>query len=168
MKKSSGFTGPALLWKRIVAFLIDILILALFVFIPFRGVFAGSMKSSFSESLKSIASNEQLISGFRPYYIAMSLLAFLYFFIMESKMSQTIGKKIMNLHVAGETKDLKKWQVFVRSLLFIPIFPFDLLVIIDPLFMFFRSSNQRLSEILSKTRVVEKYTVTKNFDLEGD
>ena len=98
----------------------------------------------------------------------MSLLAFLYFFIMESKMGQTIGKKIMNLHVAGETKDLKKWQVFVRSLLFIPIFPFDLLVIIDPLFMFFRSSNQRLSEILSKTRVVEKYTVTKNFDLEGD
>ena len=168
MKKTSGFTGQALIWKRIVAFLLDILILALFVFIPFRGVFAGSLGSSFSESLKSIATNEQLISGFRPYYIAMSLLAFLYFFIMESRMHQTIGKKIMNLHVAGETKDLKKWQVFVRSLLFIPIFPFDLLVIIDPLFMFFRSSNQRLSEILSKTRVVEKYTVTKNFDLEGD
>jgi len=169
MKKSKSFTGPALLWKRIAAFLIDLLVLCLFVFIPFRGVFAGSLEeASFLESLKNITSNEEIIKEFIPYYIAMSLLAFLYFFMLENKMRQTIGKKIMNLYVASNGKEMKKWQVFVRNLMFIPVFPFDLLVIIDPLFMLFRSSNQRLSEILSRTRVVENYKIDKKFAFEGD
>ena len=169
MKKSGGFIGPALLWKRIAAFLIDLLVLGLFVFIPFRGVFAGSLeKASFFESLKNITSNEGIIKEFIPHYIAMSLLAFLYFFMLENKMRQTIGKKILNLYVASNDKEMKKWQVFVRNLLFIPVFPFDLLVIIDPLFMIFRSSNQRLSEILSRTRVVQKYSIDKKLALDGD
>ena len=167
MKKSRSFTGPALIWKRIVAFLIDIFILALFVFLPFRGVFAGSMReASFMESLKNIASNGEFIKEFIPYYIAMSLLTFLYFFILESKMQQTIGKKIMNLYIVSDNNQIKKWQAFVRNLMFIPVFPFDWLMIIDPVFMFFKSSNQRLSEILSKTRVVERYSISKKIVFE--
>lgn len=165
--KSKSFTGPALLWKRIAAFLIDMLVLGLFVFIPFRGVFAGSVQeASFFESLKNITTNEEIIKNFIPYYIAMSLLAFLYFFIMESKMRQTIGKKAMNLHVISDNKEMKKWQIFIRNLLFIPIFPFDLLIIIDPLFMLFKSSNQRLSEIFSRTKVIERYTINKSLNFE--
>lgn len=168
MKKSGSFTGPALLWKRIAAFAIDIIILGLFVFVPFRGVFAASMEeASFMASLKSITSNDELIGEFTPYYIAMSLLTFLYFFILESKMRQTIGKKILNLYIVSDYGEIKKWQAFVRNLLFIPVFPFDWLMIIDPVFMFFKSSNQRLSEILSKTRVVEKYAISKKMVFEG-
>ena len=55
---------------------------------------------------------------------------------------------------------MKTWQVLARNIVFIPIFPFILLWVLDPLFMFFTKTNQRLSEILSKTKVVEKYDLT--------
>ena len=74
-------------------------------------------------------------------------------------MSQTIGKMLMKVYVVSDNKDLKRWQLLTRNLVFIPIFPFVLLWILDPLFMFFTKTNQRLTEILSKTRVVEKYTL---------
>lgn len=72
-------------------------------------------------------------------------------------MSQTIGKKLMNIYVVSNINNLKRWQLFVRNLVFVPIFPFDLLMILDPIFMFFTKTNQRLTEILSKTRVVASY-----------
>ena len=89
--------------------------------------------------------------------LIISLFVILYFYKMEKNMSQTIGKRITGIYVVSDQKELKAWQVIVRSLVFLPVFPFILLWIIDPLFMFFNKSNQRLSEILSKTRVVEKF-----------
>ena len=77
-------------------------------------------------------------------------------------MSQTIGKKIMNIYVVGDSEKPGKWQLLIRNLFFIPIFPFDLLFIVDPIFMLFTKSNQRLTEILGKTRVVEKYSLEQN------
>ena len=38
-------------------------------------------------------------------------------------------------------------------------FPFDFLMVADPFFMFFMKSGRRLSEILSKTNVVETYSL---------
>ena len=157
LPKERTFTGPALLWKRIAAFFIDMALLSLFVFIPFRSIISSNLpQKSLMESFKVMASSE--FTGYLlPFYIAMSLLMFLYFFMLENKMAQTIGKRIMKIYVVGDGKALKKWQVFVRTMLFIPVFAFDLLVIADPIFMLFTKSNQRLSEILSKTRVVENY-----------
>jgi uncharacterized RDD family membrane protein YckC len=169
MAKSKSFTGPALVWKRIAAFLIDMLILAFFVFIPFRRVLADSVnESSFMASIKAAASNDELIRIFMPYYIAMSLIALLYFYLMEIKMQQTIGKKIMGLYVVSNEKDMKRWQIFVRSMIFIPLFPFDLLLMLDPLFMIFKSSNQRLSEILSRTKVVGNYKIDRKLAFGED
>lgn len=157
LPKERTFTGPALLWKRIAAFFIDMALLGFVVFVPFRGVVTGNLpQKSLWESVKSMASPD-FAAYLLPFYIAMSVLTFSYFFMLENKMAQTIGKRIMRIYVVGDNKLLKKWQVFVRNLLFIPIFPFDLLVIADPIFMLFTKSNQRLSEILSKTRVVENY-----------
>ena len=73
-------------------------------------------------------------------------------------MSQSIGKMLMKIYVISDNKVLKTWQLLVRNIVFIPIFPFVLLWILDPLFMFFTKTNQRLTEILGKTRVVEKYS----------
>ena len=81
--------------------------------------------------------------------------------IMEKKLNQTPGKMLFNLYVNSQTKDLKYWQLFIRSIFLIPLFPFVLLWLIDPLVMFFTKENQRLSEILSKTKVVEKYNLEK-------
>ena len=63
----------------------------------------------------------------------------------------------MNIYIVSDAGDMKRWQALVRNLMFIPIFPFDFLFIADPIVMLFTKTNQRLSEILSKTRVVENY-----------
>ena len=75
----------------------------------------------------------------------------------EGLLRQSIGKIFTNIYVVSETKELKLWQLLVRNLFLIPFFPFVLLWIVDPAFMFFTKDNKRLSEILSKTKVVEKY-----------
>ena len=101
--------------------------------------------------------------------------------MLEKKMGQTIGKMLMKIYVvdarekvAGENartlafmasshstsdnNNLKTWQLLARNLVFIPMFPFVLLWVLDPLFMFFTKTNQRLTEILGRTKVVEKYS----------
>jgi len=156
--KGKTFVGPALIWKRMIAFFIDIMIIMLFILFPFRKLFQGIVPKeySFSEAYKLLASTSYT-SYIVSIYLASSALTFLYFYLLEKKMSQTIGKKLMNIYVVSNINNLKRWQLFVRNLVFVPIFPFDLLVILDPIFMFFTKTNQRLTEILSKTRVVASY-----------
>ena len=158
------FIGPALLWKRIAAFFIDIFIITSILSIPFNGLLKTALPKdySFSNILQMAGSSASFGGYFASIYIAMSILAFGYFYLLENKMSQTIGKKIMNIYVVGDTEKPGKWQLLIRNLFFIPIFPFDLLFIVDPIFMLFTKSNQRLTEILGKTRVVEKYSLEQN------
>ena len=75
-------------------------------------------------------------------------------------MAQTIGKMLMKIYVVSDNDNIKAWQLFTRNLVFIPIFPFVLLWVLDPLFMFFTKTNQRLTEILSKTKTVEKFSIS--------
>ena len=161
LPKEKTFVGPALVWKRIAAFFIDMMIMNLVVLLPFRSLFQDIIPKdySFSEAYKFLSSSTDYTSFISSVSFMMSVLIILYFFMLEKKMGQTIGKMLMNIYVASDNKALKAWQLLVRNFVFIPIFPFVLLWVIDPLFMFFTKTNQRLSEILSKTRVVEKYSL---------
>lgn len=85
----------------------------------------------------------------------MGLLAFMYFTVLEKKFEQSIGKMMTHIYVVSDEKEMKFWQVAVRNLFFIPIFPFILLWVLDPLLMIINKQNKRLSEIVSKTKVVE-------------
>ena len=158
LPKEKVFIGPALLWKRIGAFLIDMMILVVFVMYPFRKLFERILPSNYSFSeMFNLLGSVQYTGYLVSIYLAYSILILMYFYFLEKKMGQTIGKKIMNIYVVSDTDNLKRWQFFVRNLVFIPVFPFDLLVLADPLFMIFTKTNQRLSEILSRTKVVEKF-----------
>ena len=161
LPKEKTFIGPALVWKRIAAFAIDILIINLVIFFPFRSLFEGIVPKeySFSEAYRLLSSSTHFTSYLSSVAFVMSILTIMYFSMLEKKMGQTIGKMLMKIHIVSETGSLKTLQVFARNLVFIPIFPFILLWIIDPLFMFFTKTNQRLTEILSKTKVVEKYNL---------
>ena len=156
------FVGPALLWKRITAFAIDMVILMVFVLYPFRKILSGIVPSnaSFSEAYSLLSSSEN--SGYLiTSYAAASLIMMMYFYLLEKKMGQTIGKKFMNVYVVSEEKEAKRWQFLVRSMFLVPIFPFNLLAIIDPIVMIFNKTNKRLSEILSKTKVVQVYSLSQ-------
>lgn len=153
------FTGPSLLWKRVIAFLIDLLAINFFVLIPFKPFFSelSPANASFSQIYDYLNSNPNFISRITIISIFMSFMIMLYFISFEAKFGQSIGKKLMSLRVRSQTGKLKLWQHFIRNILFLPIFPFVLLWLLDPLFMLFSKSKQTLTEILSKTEVVQKY-----------
>ncbi len=155
------FTGPALIWKRVAAFFIDILVLNLTVLFPFRKFFQNLIPkgSSFSETYNYLRSSTNFTTYATVISFVMSILIIMYFFMLEKRMGQTIGKMLMKIYVVSDNEVTKPWQFLVRDLAFLPIFPFVLLWAADPLFMFFTKSNQRLTEILSKTKVVELYSL---------
>ena len=159
LPKERVFIGPALIWKRIAAFFIDIIILNLIVLYPFRNLFQKFIPKdySLSEAYKLISTSTNFTGLINSVSFIMSILVILYFIMLEKKMGQSIGKMFFRIYVVSDNKDLKGWQLLVRNIAFIPIFPFVLLWILDPLFMFFTKTNQRLTEILSRTSVVERY-----------
>ncbi|MBI2660893.1 RDD family protein [Candidatus Woesearchaeota archaeon] len=152
-------SSRALLWKRIAAFLIDLLIINFVVLFPFKGALEEMFSAAnLGQMLEQISSDPALAAQLTTASFLISLLFISYFVLFESKYGQSIGKKLMGLYVASLTKEkgVRFWQHLVRNVVFLPIFPFILLWIIDPLFMIFSRSNQRLTEILSKTEVAAK------------
>ena len=160
LPKERTFIGPALLWKRIAAFFIDLTIINLIVLFPFRRLFQSIMPKdySFSEAYNLLSTSLNYTKYISSVSFVMSILVILYFLMMERRMGQTIGKMLMKIYVVSDNNSLKTGQLVTRNLVFVPIFPFVLLWILDPLFMFFTKTNQRLTEILSRTSVVEKYS----------
>lgn len=161
LPKERTFTGPALVWKRLLAFVADLLVINLVLFFPFKRIIQKSIPAfaSYSEAYRFLASHQSYTRTITIVSLTMSLFAILYFALIEYKIQQTPGKMLFNLFIISDTKKPSFWQFIVRSFFIIPAFPFFLLWIIDPLFMFFTKTNQRLSEILSKTKTVEKYII---------
>ncbi len=161
LPKERTFTGPALVWKRLLAFVADLLIINLVLFFPFKKIIQKSIPkfSSYSEAYNFLASNQNYTTTLTIVSLVMALFALLYFAWLEYKIQQTPGKMLFNVYVVSDAKKLNFWQFIVRSLFIIPVFPFFLLWVIDPLFLFFTKTNQRLSEILSKTKTIQSYVI---------
>ena len=159
-KRGKAIVAEASILKRALAFAIDILFVEFVILFPFSSALDDIVpeESSVYEafSILSSGSYDSLLS-LVGIFTAIPTIA--YFAILEKKIGQTIGKRLLNLYVVSQTKELKYWQAFVRSIFLIPIFPFVLLWIIDPIVMFFSKERQRLSEILSRTKVVERYNI---------
>ena len=154
------FLAKAFILKRAAAFFIDMVIINTIILIPFRKVFERIIpeSESFLKTLEYF-SNITNSTSITIVLLAVSFISILYFIILEKNLGQSVGKIIFNLYVKSQTKDLKYWQLFVRSIFLIPIFPFALLWIIDPIVLIFTKNHQRLSEILSGTKVVENHKV---------
>ena len=161
LPKERTFTGPALAWKRILALLADLLIINLVIFFPFKKIIEKSIPAftSYSEAYNFLIANQSYVKTLTIVSFIMALFALLYFALIEYKIQQTPGKILFNIFIKSDAKKLSFWQCIIRSLFLIPVFPFFLLWVIDPLFMFFTKTNQRLSEIISKTRTIEQYII---------
>ena len=160
MAKKKAFFAQASVLKRLAAFALDMLIINVILLWPFKSSFEGLLPKtdSFKEAFNYLSS-DGVGNALMILMFASSLITILYFVLLEKKFSQTPGKMLFKLFVRPQTKELKNWQLWVRSMFLIPIFPFVLLWFIDPIVMFFNKDNQRLSEILSKTKTVESYTL---------
>ena len=161
LPKEKVFTGPASLFRRFFAFVIDLLVIDLVIFFPFRGILEKTMpKASYKEAYQFLISNPGYSKLISIIMVAAGILSIFYFALLEYKLNQSIGKMFLGVFVKNELKEKRFWQYLVRSMFLLPIFPFILLWILDPIFMFFTKNNQRLSEILSKTRTVQGYLMS--------
>lgn len=144
---------PALLWKRIAAFFLDLLMLEFLVFSPFHGIFAWG--ADWQTIQAALAGQLEISAAMALGIFVMGLIAVLYFALCESFVGQTLGKLVFGLRVAGIHAAPGFWRCFVRSLFLLPLFPFALFWIIDPIYMFFSKGSQRFLERLSGTVTIE-------------
>ncbi len=168
---------PASVLKRLFAFVIDLFIVNIFIVSPFNPLFASFASDSFTSAYDVLISNPEARNALSLAMAIITIMVLLYFCILQIKFGQTIGMMILNIYVikvpdAGVVSELKKTQrkvskvpsfdikpgfldSLIRNLFLIPFFPFMLLWLIDPLFMFLNKNSQRLMEVFSKTLTVE-------------
>ena len=81
LPKARTVTGPALLWRRVIAFLADVLIVNLVIFFPFKKIIQKSIPAftSYSEAYKFISANRAYNKTLTVISLVMFLFAFLYF-----------------------------------------------------------------------------------------
>jgi|SRR3989344_59200 len=138
------------LWKRVVAYLIDNLIISMFILYPFNNYF-----TNLGSNIIDILKNELQITAGAAF--SAVLLTWLYFILLEITTRQTIGKMAMNIYVASLRKDLNITQIILRNI----TKPFTLILAIDTLYMIFKKTNQRLFEVFSGTIVIEQEVIMK-------
>ncbi len=160
LPKEGAFTGPASVFRRFFAFLIDILIIDFVMFFPFRGILQEIIpQGSYKEIYQFLISNPSYNTLISAIIISAGILSIFYFALLEFKLNQSIGKMFLGIYIKNERKEKRFWQYLVRSMFLLALFPFIFLWVIDPIFMFLSKNNQRLSEILSKTRTVQSYSM---------
>lgn len=136
----------AAVWKRVVAFLLDLLVIDLLL-TPFdkhlRGIESGTLMEagSIPEGLVAMA-------------LLMGVVALLYFGLFEYLLGGTLGMRLFNLSVKGR----RTFGIcLVRNLYALPIFPLTLLWIIEPVYLFWQ--RERLLERWTGTGTVERVLV---------
>jgi uncharacterized RDD family membrane protein YckC len=155
LPNSAPVVVNASLFKRFFAFVFDLLMIDLIILSPFRGILSGILPgNAFSNAYSFVVENSRYATLLSMILLVVSVLAMVYFVALEKLLGQTPGKMIFNLHVVSETGSV--WAYVLRSLFVVPIVPFILLWLVDPVYIFFNEDHQRLTERLGRTKVVEK------------
>jgi uncharacterized RDD family membrane protein YckC len=162
--KQKKIVVEAQLWKRALAFILDIFILDLFVLFPFAALLEKILKATtYTEIFQAMNSSPDNLSKIIALTIAISIMTALYFAIFERIFGQSIGKMVMNIFVINAESEyglkvmpqkITFWQSLVRSIGILFLANMIFITIADIIYMFFTPYNQRLFEKLSKTRTV--------------
>ena len=138
------YVKDASFMRRLVAFLADLLLLDLVVFSVFGSLLAGSfnfatiMQNGWSLPLAAYAAA-----------IGMALLGLAYFSLFEYLLGQTPGMMLLNIRAVNVTF----WRALVRNAYLVPIFPFPVLWVVEPVYLLVRKT--RLLELATGTRTIE-------------
>lgn len=147
---------PPPIYKRVLAFLLDIILINIVLYAPFRPIITKlAPVTTFAEYTEFLSSGGSSMETLSVITVIMAFIALLYFVIFEYTMSQTPGKIVFNMTIISTSKEKNIFRYLLRSLFIIPIFPIFLLWFIEPFYMVFNPENQRLLEKWSKTRVVQ-------------
>jgi hypothetical protein len=157
---SKAYLMPASIWKRAAGFMIDLAIVDIVIFAPFRGIFTGLMGNAvgYSEAFSALTSSQENLTKLMSIGVYMSILLVLYFTLLEWKIQQTPGKILMNTYIMSDKK-IGFWQVLLSNLTLVPFFPFILLWIVDLINVLFTKNNQRFMEKIARVSLVEMKVV---------
>ena len=131
--------------KRLGSFLIDVIILNVFITTPLSSLIEINLPQNITDLLTMDLSNILFIASL------ISFINFLYWIVLEYKIKQTIGSLLFNISVKSETKNLTFLQIFIRNITKLS----SLLLILDSISILFTKKKQRFTEILTKTYIVE-------------
>ncbi len=147
--------------KRLIAFAIDLGIILFFILTPFNKLFQSMIPDniSFTEIFSYTQTNAAIASKINMMSIFMIIPVLLYFILLDYFVGQTVGKKLMNIAVMSELGELTLWQCILRNIVVLPFFPFIILWVVEPIYLF--TQGRRLLERLSKTRTVQRALVIK-------
>jgi uncharacterized RDD family membrane protein YckC len=172
-KKKESYPQPkmaevtASIWKRIGAFVIDMIIVYIIVLFALGDKIMPAINdaSSFAQTYAAMAESTGIADGVS---FIFSTLMLMYYMMLERKFGQSVGKMVVNIYVVPmvpDRKEVSSLQNLGRSMFLIPFGPFMLLWFIDPISMFFTKDNQRLSEMLTKTKVIERKQIVPMDDV---
>jgi len=163
LPKGATFNRSASIWKRILAFILDMLIIDFVAGGMLQAVIAKVIpETNFSNIYSFLQNHPRSLVLISLTSFIYGFIALLYFSILEYRTGQTLGKMFFGLRVLSDNKQLTYMDCITRSMYFILTLPFILLFIIDPIFLIFNKEKRRLSEVLSRTRTVEIYTLYAN------
>lgn len=146
LPKARVMVTRASMWKRVIAFIIDLLIIDLLFFPQFKKfIITGSW------TFEQVVQQQIILPvGFTMAIIAMGTLTLLYFSLYQYYFGETIGMRLFGIKVGGERT---YWRCVLRNLYSLPFFPFTIFWIVDPIYLFWRK--ERLLEKWSKTSTIE-------------
>jgi len=136
---------PAVLWKRFLAYLIDVLMISFIVILPLRGFSSGMPQWSGWQMSMMRGWNVIVIT------LAVAVVTVLYWALLEYYVRQSIGKMVCRIRVQSTGGVLTLRQCVVRNVTKIS----SVLLLIDVAYMFITHGHQRFVEKLSGTAVVE-------------
>ena len=142
---------PARLWKRVLAYVIDNILIALIVISPFLKSIQGESRTSVFD----ILTNMQQSTSTQLFIISLciGLLTLFYWTFLESMYGQSVGKIIMGIRTQTvDRKPISVMQAITRNITKLS----TVLLIMDTLYMLIRKQHQRLFEMLSNTIVIEE------------
>lgn len=134
-------------WKRVLAFIFDVIIIDIVILYPFDSLFGKFDINNFV----GVYSTKITIA-----LMFILILTYIYWVAFEWKVGQTPGKLLFNLYVAGRER-VKFEQILIRNL----SKPFILILFVDVAYMFFKKENQRFFEKMSNTFVIERVIIVK-------
>lgn len=158
-KRGDTFIAPASIFKRVLAFITDIIIISFVIATPFRILIINLIPSNinFLELQSYLKSNLILTNQINFLFILIGIISVFYFSYFEYKIQQTPGKMLFKIYTISEDKNSNFLQYLLSNITFIPAFPFYLLWVIDPIYTLISSKNQRLMEKLTRTLVIQQY-----------
>lgn len=132
--------------KRLLAFIVDIIIMDFVIFSSFDALLL-LKKPELSSILNG---STQVSSSLYATGVLLMLIAFCYFVLFEYLLSQTPGMMLLSIEVENVTL----WKAFVRNLYLIPLFPFPILWIMEPIYLLLRK--RRFLESITGTRTIQR------------